>query len=106
MQVVIVMSREEEELLNVRAGALVSSLQASKKRFEEKRAIDEAARHCYDEACLLDTENDDDWEAAREAIGKLERIEQEYIDAAALRQSALLRLGWEMREAQRAGIIT
>jgi hypothetical protein len=106
MQLLILkMSKEDEELMNVRAGALISSLTASKKRYEEKRAIDEAAQRCYDEACLLDGESGD-WEAAREAIEKLERIEQEYIESAPIRQKALLRLGWEMREAQKAGIIS
>lgn len=104
MQLLIVMSKEDEELMNVRAGALISSLQASKKRFEEKRAIDEAARQCYDEACLLDAESDD-WGAARAAIDKLEKIETEYVESAAIRHNALLRLDWEMREAQKAGVI-
>jgi outer membrane protein assembly factor BamD (BamD/ComL family) len=104
MQLLILkMSKEDEELMNVRASALICSLTASKKRFEEKRAIDEAARQCYDEACLLDTESDD-WETAHEAVAKFERIEQEYIAAAPLRQKALLRLGWEMREARKAGV--
>jgi hypothetical protein len=104
MQIVLVkVTPEEEELMNVRASALICSLTASKKRFDEKRAFDEAARQCYDEACLLDTESDD-WGTAHEAVQKVDRIEQEYLDAAPLRQNALLRLGWEMREAQKAGI--
>jgi hypothetical protein len=99
----IKLSAAEAELLDLRAGALICSLTASQARFQEARAYDEAARRCYDESCLLDTDGDD-WMTAHAAFEKQERIDEEYIASAPFYQNTLIRLGWEMREARKAGV--
>jgi hypothetical protein len=102
----LTMSPEDEELINRRATALVCSVEATKARFRAAKAIDECAQRAYDESLLLESDiADSDWQAARDAAAKQDRLEEEYVASAPIRQAALLRLGWEMREARKHGIV-
>ena len=96
---------EEQEITALRHDALVDSFNSSKFRYSRAKAVENAAFAAYHEALLLCGEDEDDaFDLAREKAEKLERIEREYLEAAAPRESALLRIGFDALQCQRAGI--
>lgn len=110
MQLLIVSADEAKELQaranleHVRAIARAESLDSTRARFLKQSAECDAAVCLLEEALInLDEDELDNFETARAKAEKLERIEREVDRTIAVWETALLRCGWEVREAQRAG---
>jgi len=96
-----------EDLQNRRANARINSLTATRLRLNECSANADAAISRFSEALLnLDDDDLDDFETSMKKSLKLSRIEKESDDAAELYEKALLRVGWEILQAKKAGIIS
>lgn len=108
MQILIVSAdakqlQEQACLEHIRAIARTESLDATRARFLRQCAECEAASRLFEEALInLDEDDLDDFETARTKAEKFERIEREVDRSIAVWDTALLRCGWEVREAQRA----
>jgi hypothetical protein len=95
-----------EELQNTRASARIDSLIYARGRLKTTTADFDAGMRLYEEALLNLDENDyDDFENAFKKSRRLELIEQQSDEAGRIYNSALLKLGWEIKEAQKIGII-
>jgi DNA gyrase/topoisomerase IV subunit A len=76
----------------------VSSLDASRRRFEDARRTAIAAGNLYHEALIaLAEDEDDDFVTALGKVEKFEQIEAEYLDSGVMYRTALNRLGWELK---------
>jgi hypothetical protein len=76
----------------------ISSLDATRVRFEEARGAAAAAMLVYQEALIvLGEDDDDDYTTALEKKEKFERIESEFLVTSEVYNAALNRLGWELR---------
>ena len=113
--------REMRELAKMRIDVRIRSMREAREIYERaKFAMEEAiaakkkACDAYDEAVLaLSEDEDDDWETAFKKARKFERIENEFLEAEAVIEAArkasdaaLVRVQWELREAQRMGYTT
>ena len=95
-------SRELVEKVERRIVTTLDSLEASHRRFEQARKVAIAASNLYHEALLsLAEDPDDDYVTALEKREKFERIEREYIDAGVAYDTAVLRVGWEVAQAEK-----
>jgi hypothetical protein len=113
--------REMRELAKTRIDVRIRSMREVREIFDRaKYALDAAitakqqASAAYDAAMLeLNDDEEDDWEAAAKKARKFEKIEQEFLNADSeiekarkVYESAMKRVNWELREAQRMGYTT
>lgn len=96
--------QEEATMESLRIIARAESIDTSKGRLEYARTVNEQALAIYHEAILCLDPESDDWEVARASIEKLEFYERQFVDAKPVYEAALNRVGWEIREAAKAGI--
>jgi hypothetical protein len=95
-----------EELQNVRANVRITSLIYARARLNEATVSSDAAMHLFEEALLnFDDDEYDGFEAAFKKSHRLDLIERQSDEAGAIYNNALLKLGWEISEAQKAGVI-
>jgi hypothetical protein len=96
---------EMQNLAKMRLDARSDSMEQAGKLLREARARNEAARHAYEEALVrLAPDDDDDYPTELEKIEKFELIEHEYIKAGRLYLAAVVRVAWELRDADQQGI--
>jgi hypothetical protein len=76
----------------------ISSLDATRVRFEEARSAAAAAMRVYQEALIvLGEDDDDDYATALEKKEKFDRIESEFLVTSEVYNAASNRLGWELK---------
>jgi hypothetical protein len=95
--------QERANLEHIRAVARAESLDATRARFLRQSLDCDAAVRLLEEALInLDEDEFDDFETAQAKAEKFARIEREVDRTIARWESALLRCGWEIKEAQRS----
>ena len=94
--------QERARLEHIRAMARADSLVQTRERFLRADAESLAASRLLEEAYLtLDEDEFDDYETASLKAEKLARIEREMDQIGDIWRNALLRCGWEVKDAQK-----
>jgi len=93
--------REAHEIVTTvtdRIEIMTDSMEASQRRFEEARILAQRSTNLYHEAMIALAEDEaDDFGTAVEKIEKFETIESDYLVSGKAYESALIRLGWEIK---------
>ena len=112
MQLIIVSENDAQKIVEaqllkkIRLESLTESLEESRMRLDQARRENEMAKRQYHEALLVLAEDeDDDFATALEKREKFERVEAEFITVGRAYEKALLRVGWEAHEAEKASLL-